>query len=60
MRGILTQIVTGSGKSKSNESRMFASIRKEYFKGMNTDEIQSILIKALDAWFSSAGENDNV
>ena len=59
-RDKISQIVTGSGKSKSNESRMFASIRKEYFKGMNTDEIQSILIKALDAWFSSAGENDNV
>lgn len=55
-RDKISQIVTDSGKSKSNESRMFASIRKEYFKGMNTDEIQSILIKALDAWFSSAGE----
>lgn len=49
----ISTIVTGSAKIKSNEGRMFSQIRRQYFKGKNTEEVREILVMALDAWFAS-------
>ena len=34
---------------------MFAEIHKQYFKGMNMEQVKDVLIKVLDAWFAAEG-----
>lgn len=44
-------------KEKSvSDAKMFAQIKKKYFKGKSTDEIMGVLEQALSTWFAREGE----
>lgn len=50
-------ILVGSTKEKPvSDAKMFAQIKKKYFKGKSTDEIMGVLEQALATWFSREGE----
>lgn len=50
-------ILVGSTKEKPvSDAKMFAQIKKKYFKGKSTDEIMGALERALTTWFAREGE----
>ena len=50
-------ILVGSTKEKPvSDAKMFAQIKKKYFKGKSTDEIMGVLEQALTTWFAREGE----
>lgn len=50
-------ILTGEVKEKPvSDAKMFAQIKKKYFKGKSTDEIMGVLEQALTTWFAREGE----
>lgn len=62
--GFLTEdkvknILVGDVKEKLvSDAKMFARIKKKYFKGKSTDEIMGVLEQALTRWFAREGEVD--
>ena len=53
----LKDILVGSTKEKPvSDAKMFAQIKKKYFKGKSTDEIMGVLEQALTTWFAREGE----
>ena len=52
-------ILMGDVKEKPvSDAKMFARIKKKYFKGKSTDEIMGVLEQALTTWFAKEGEAD--
>lgn len=52
-------ILTGDVKEKQiSDAKMFAQIKKKYFKGKSADEIMGVLEQALTTWFGREGEVD--
>ena len=52
-------ILVGDAKEKPvSDAKMFAQIKKKYFKGKSTDEIMGVLEQALTTWFAREGEAD--
>lgn len=52
-------ILVGSTKERPvSDAKMFAQIKKKYFKGKSTDEIMGVLDQALASWFAGEGEVD--
>ena len=52
-------ILVGSTKEKPvSDAKMFAQIKKKYFKGKSTDEIMGVLEQALATWFAREGEGN--
>ena len=50
-------ILVGNTKEKPvSDAKMFAQIKKKYFKGKSTDEIMGVLEQALTTWFAGEGE----
>ena len=50
-------ILVGEAKEKPvSDAKMFAEIKKKYFKGKSTDEIMGVLEQALTIWFAREGE----
>ena len=50
-------ILVGSAKEKPvSDAKMFAQIKKKYFKGKSTDEIMGVLEQALTTWFARERE----
>ena len=50
-------ILVGDAKEKPvSDAKMFAQIKKKYFKGKSTDEIMGVLEQALATWFAREGE----
>lgn len=49
-------ILVGETKEKPvSDAKMFAQIKKKYFKGKSTDEIMGVLEQALTTWFAREG-----
>lgn len=49
-------ILVGEVKEKPvSDAKMFAQIKKKYFKGKSTDEIMGVLEQALTTWFAREG-----
>ena len=49
---IPSTVKEGEVKEKSvSDAKMFAQIKKKYFKGKSTDEIMGVLEQALSTWF---------
>ena len=49
-------ILVGETKEKPvSDAKMFAQIKKKYFKGKSTDEIMGVLEQALTTWFEREG-----
>jgi len=49
-------ILVGETKEKPvSDAKMFAQIKKKYFKGKSTDEIMGVLEQALATWFAREG-----
>ena len=56
---MVKSILVGEVKEKPvSDSKMFAQIKKKYFKGKTTEEVLEVLEQALASWF--AGEGDVV
>lgn len=52
-------ILVGDTKEKPvSDAKMFAQIKKKYFKGKSTDEIRGILEQALTTWFTREGGSE--
>ena len=52
-------ILMGEVKEKPvSDAKMFAQIKKKYFKGKSTDEIMGVLEQALTTWFAREGDVD--
>lgn len=50
-------ILVGDTQAKPvSDAKMFAQIKKKYFKGKSTDEIMGVLEQALTTWFAREGE----
>lgn len=50
-------ILVGGMKEKTiSDAKMFAQIKKKYFKGKTTEEILGVLEQALASWFAGEGE----
>ena len=50
-------ILVGDTQAKPvSDAKMFAQIKKKYFKGKSTDEIMGVLEQALNTWFAREGE----
>lgn len=50
-------ILVGDAKEKPvSDAKMFAQIKKKYFKGKSTDEIMGVLEQALTTWFAKEEE----
>ncbi|MGO5162486.1 ParB N-terminal domain-containing protein [Fusicatenibacter saccharivorans] len=50
-------ILVGDTQEKPvSDAKMFAQIKKKYFKGKSTDEIMGVLEQALTTWFAREGE----
>ena len=50
-------ILVGEVKEKPvSDAKLFAQIKKKYFKGKSTDEIMGVLEQALTTWFAKAGD----
>lgn len=43
-------------QKRVSDAKMFAQIKKKYFKGKSTDEIMGVLEQALSTWFAKEGE----
>lgn len=52
-------ILVGDAKEKPvSDAKIFAQIKKKYFKGKSTDEIMGVLEQALTIWFAREGKAD--
>lgn len=52
----MKSILVGEVKEKPvSDAKMFAQIKKKYFKGKSTDEIMGVLEQALTTWFAREG-----
>lgn len=52
-------ILIGDVKEKTmSDAKMFAQIKKKYFKGKTTEEVLEVLEQALDSWFAREGDVD--
>ena len=52
-------ILVGDTQAKPvSDAKMFAQIKKKYFKGKSTDEIMGVLEQALTTWFAREGETN--
>lgn len=52
-------ILVGDIKEKLvSDAKMFAQIKKKYFKGKSTDEIMGVLEQTLASWFAREGDVD--
>lgn len=52
-------ILAGNTKEKPvSDAKMFALIKKKYFKGKSADEIMGVLDQALTTWFAREGEGN--
>ena len=52
-------ILVGSTKEKPvSDAKMFAQIKKKYFKGKSTEEVLEVLERALALWFAGEGDVD--
>lgn len=52
-------ILVGEVKEKPvSDSKMFAQIKKKYFKGKSTEEVLEVLEQALASWFGGKGDVD--
>lgn len=52
-------ILMGNVEQKPiSDAKMFAQIKKKYFKGKTTEEVMDILEQALASWFAGEGEVD--
>lgn len=49
-------LVGGTKEKPVSDAKMFAQIKKKYFKGKSTDEIMGVLEQALTTWFAREGE----
>ncbi len=49
-------LVRGTKEKPVSDAKMFAQIKKKYFKGKSTDEIMGVLEQALALWFAGEGE----
>ena len=55
----MKDILVGNVKEKPvSDAKLFAEIKKKYFKGKTTDEIMGVLEQALDSWFAREGDVD--
>ena len=53
----MKDILVGDAKEKPvSDAKMFAQIKKKYFKGKSSDEIMGVLEQALTTWFAREGE----
>ena len=53
----MKSILVGEVKEKPvSDAKLFAQIKKKYFKGKSTDEIMGVLEQALTTWFAKAGD----
>ena len=56
---IVKSILVGEVKKKPvSDSKMFAQIKKKYFKGKTTEEVLEVLEQALASWFAGEGDVD--
>lgn len=56
---MVKSILVGEVKEKPvSESKMFAQIKKKYFKGKSTEEVMEVLERALASWFAGEGDVD--
>ena len=54
---MVKSILVGEVKEKPvSDSKMFAQIKKKYFKGKSTEEVLEVLEQALASWFAGEGE----
>ena len=52
-------ILVGEVKEKPvSDAKMFAQIKKKYFKGKSTEEVMEVLEQALASWFAGEGDAD--
>lgn len=52
-------ILVGNVKEKPmSDAKMFARIKKKYFKGKTTEEVMDVLEQALTSWFAGEGDVD--
>lgn len=52
-------ILVGEVKEKPvSDAKMFAQIKKKYFKGKSTEEVLEVLERALASWFAGEGDAD--
>lgn len=52
-------ILVGDVKQKpTSGAKMFAQIKKKYFKGKTTEEVMDVLEQALASWFAGEGDAD--
>lgn len=55
----IKSILVGEVKEKPvSDAKMFAQIKKKYFRGKSTDEIMGVLEQALATWFAGEGVAD--
>ena len=56
---MVKSILVGKVKEKPvSDTKMFAQIKKKYFKGKSTEEVMEVLEQALASWFAGEGEAD--
>ena len=54
---MVKRILVGEVKEKSvSDAKVFAQIKKKYFKGKSTEEVLDVLDQALALWFAGEGE----
>lgn len=52
-------ILLGESKEKPvSDAKLFAEIKKKYFKGKTTEEVLDVLEQALASWFAREGDMD--
>lgn len=52
-------ILVGESKEKTvSDAKLFAEIKKKYFKGKTTEEVLDVLEQALASWFAGEGDVD--
>ena len=55
----MKDILAGVIKEKPvSDAKLFAQIKKKYFKGKSTEEILEIMEQALTTWFAGEGVAD--
>ena len=55
----MKNILVGESKEKTvSDAKLFAEIKKKYFKGKTTEEVLDVLEQALVSWFAREGDVD--
>ena len=58
-KDMVKSILVGEVKEKTvSDSKMFAQIKKKYFKGKSAEEVLEVLEQALASWFAGEGDVD--